>query len=67
MDNNQVNGFFWGYLESGGGGGEVGRVSVAVYRSLGNFCLVVQREFFSLDGLSAFSVQQRNCCLFLFE
>ena len=66
-----MNGFFSGYLESwgsgGGGGGEVGRVSVAVYRSLGNFCLVVQREFFSLDGLSAFSVQQRNCCLFLFE
>ena len=66
MDNNQENKFFWGYLESGRGG-EMGWVSVAVYRSLGNFCLVVQREFFSLDGLSAFSVQQRNCCLFLFE
>ena len=66
MDNNQENKIFWEYLESGRGG-EMGRVSVAVYRSLGNFCSVVQREFFSLDGLSAFSVQQRNCCLFLFE
>ena len=53
--------------EEGGGGGEVGRVSVAMYRNLGNFCLALQRESFSLDGLSAFSAQQRNCCLFLFE
>ena len=45
----------------------MGRVSVAMYRNLGNFCLALQRESFSLDGLSAFSAQQRNCGLFLFE
>ena len=48
-------------------GGGMGRVSVAMYRNLGNFCLALQRESFSLDGLSAFSAQQRNCGLFLFE